>query len=188
MINRNKKGVVILLMTSVGFLIASLLLLEYQIKPKNIGYLEYDIIKLGNEGQNKMFYIDKAAEYSLKQALETKSRNYKSLEKTYTNREVCKLQLGACNENKLDCEINVKVLCEEEILKGFKIEMEKYLQILNSETGSNININDYTIRIKIQEGEKTNVEAQGITTNFIKTKKGEIEYKIKPNFRIKTEL
>lgn len=182
---KTKKGVVILLITSVGFLVASLLLMQYQIKPKNIGDIEYDIIKLGNQGQSQMFYIDKAAEYSLNQALDTKSRNYKSSEKTYTNREVCKLQLGVCKENKPDCEINMKVLCEEETLKSFKTEMGKYIQILNSETGNDLNINDYSIRIKI---EGTKVEAQGITTNTLKAKKGDVEYKIKPNFRIKTEL
>jgi hypothetical protein len=188
----NKKGTVLLLIASLGFLIASIWLMQSQIKPKNIGTVEFDSLKLGNEGQNELFYIDQSAEYSLKNALEIKSRNYKTGDKTYTNREVCNLQLDACRDGKPDCKTNLKVLCEDEVLKAFKDMFAQYLQTLNKETTTNIGIEDYQFETKTITSDTTakirEIQIIGRTIKTLQSKEGDVEYNIKPNFKTKTKL
>lgn len=189
---KSKKGTILLLITSLGFLLASVWMMESQIKPQNIGSIEFTVIKLGNEGQNNLWYIDKAAEYSLNNSLGIKSRNYKSEEKTYTNQEVCKLQIQACREKKPGCETNLKLFCEDEVSKAFKEFFTKYLDTFNKETNNNININDYEITVKVIQSEISakldEIEVVGKAAKNLQAKEGGVEYSIKPNFRTRIRL
>ncbi len=188
----NKKGTILLLITSIGFLLAIFWLMQTQVKPKNIGEVEFTILKIGNEAENNMFYIDKAAEYSLQSALEIKSRSYKSGEKTYTNKEVCNLQLDACKEGKSDCKTNLKLFCEDEVLKGFKEKFGKYLDILNKKTNNKLDASDYEFEVTAKESEITTkireIEITGKATKSLQSKEGEFESNIKLNFRAKASL
>ncbi|MEM4244721.1 MAG: hypothetical protein QW404_00085 [Candidatus Nanoarchaeia archaeon] len=188
----NKKGTILLLMASLGFLIASIWLMQSQIKPKNIGEIEFNTIQLGNKAENNLFYIDRAAEHSLKKALDIKSRNYQSATKTYTNKEVCNLHIDACKDKKPDCETNLKIFCQDEVVNAFKQTFTKYLEILNTETGSNVEIADYKIEARVITSEMTEkireIEIIAKTTKDIKTKEGEVEHSIKPNFKAKAKL
>lgn len=193
MANRKfKKGTILLLIASLGFLVASIWMIQTQLKPKNIGDIQFAVLDLGNGGQDKLFYIDKAVEYSLKNALEIKSRIYKSQEKTYTNKEVCNLQLDACKEKKPDCETNLKLFCNDEVEKGFKESFTKYLEILNAETNNKLEINDYQFEIKTITSEimtkAREIEITGKTTKTLKSKEGDVGYSINPNFRVRAEL
>lgn len=184
----SKNGTVLLLIASIGFLIASLWMMQTQIKPRNIGNVEFAIIDLGNEAQNQLYYIDKAAEYSLNKSLEIKSRHYTG---EYTNKQVCNLQLNACKEDE-ECKTNLKLFCEDELAKGFKEEFSKYLKTFNEQTGNKLDVNDYSIEIKIITSEMTTkireVEVVGKTEKNLEAKKEGVEHRIKPNFRTKTSL
>ncbi len=188
----NKRGTILLLITSVGFLLASFWLMQTQIKPKNIGDVEFTILKIGNEAGNNMFYMDKAAEYSLKSALEIKSRSYKSGEKTYTNKEVCNLQLDACKEGKQDCKTNLKLFCEDEVLKGFKEKFGKYLEIMNKKTNNKLDADGYEFEVTAKESEVTTkireIEIRGKATKSLQSKEGDVQSSIKPSFRVKASL
>ncbi len=188
----SKRGTILLLITSVGFLLASFWLMQTQIKPKNIGEVEFTILKIGNEAGNNMFYIDKAAEYSLESALEIKSRSYKSGEKTYTNKEVCNLQLDACKEGKQDCKTNLKLFCEDEVLKGFKEKFGKYLEVINKKTNNRLDANDYEFEVTAEESEVTTkirvIEIRGRATRSLQLKDGDVQSNIKPSFRVKVSL
>lgn len=189
---KNRKGTVLLLIASIGFLIASVWLMQSEIKPKNIGSIEFAVLELGNSGQNNLYYIDVSAEYSLINALEIKSRNYQSQQKTYTNKEVCNLQLDACQKGATDCKTNLKLFCEDEIEKAFRERFSKYLENLNKETKNELSIKDYQLEIKTITSEMTTkvreIEVVGKTEKTIKTKEGNIEYSIKPNFRVRVKL
>ncbi len=188
----NKKGTILLLMASLGFLVASIWLMQSQIKPKNIGEIEFNAIQLGNKAENNLFYIDRAAQHSLKKALDVKSRNYQSQDKTYTNKEVCNLHIDVCKEKKPNCEANLKIFCQDEVTNAFKQIFTKYLEIFNKETGSKIEITDYEIEARIITYEMTEkvreIEIIAKTTKEIKTKEGDVEHSIKPNFRTKAKL
>ncbi|MFH1332136.1 MAG: hypothetical protein ABIH63_02525 [archaeon] len=193
MANRiSKKGTIILLIASIGFLIASIWLMQVHLKPRNIGSVEFTALKLGNQGQNHLYYIDKAAEYSLSNALDVKSRNYKTQEKVYTNREVCHLQLDACREGKADCETNLKLFCEDEVLKAFKENFAQYIQIFSRETEQKLDVNDYEFQIKTITSEMTtkirDIEVTGKTTTELKEEEGGVKYSMTPNFKVKVKI
>ena len=184
-----KKGTVLLLIASLGFLIASIWLMEMQIKPKNIGKIEYASIELGNKGVDQMYYIDKAAEYSLKNVLEIKSRTY---QQGLTIKQICNLQLDECQQGKADCQANLKLFCKDELENAFKTEFSKYLGNLIIQTGSDVLVNDYRFEIKEITSNMTaktrEIEITGKTTKNLQGKAEGIEYKIKPNFRVKAKL
>ncbi len=189
MANRtSKKGTILLLIASIGFLVASIWLMQVHIKPKNTGNTEFDIVNLGNEGENYLYYIDRAAELSLQKALDVKSREYKTQEKTYTNREVCNIQLDACKEGKPDCETNLKLFCKDEMLKAFKENFDKYIKTFNEETGKQLDIRDYQFEIKTTTTKTREIEITGKTNKALEEKKEGIEYSIKPNFRVKVKI
>lgn len=187
--SKGKKGTVLLLIASIGFLMACFWLMETQIKPRNIGNIEYTIIKLAREEENNLYYIDKAAEYSLKEALEVKSRTYQS---GFTTKQICNLQLDACQEGKPDCEKNLKLFCEDEIEKGFREKFAKYLQTLNTEKGSNLGINDYEFKAKAVTSDMTTkikeIEITGKTGKKLRAAEGDVEYSVNPNFKVKIRI
>jgi hypothetical protein len=184
-----KKGTVLLLIASLGFLIASIWLMEMQIKPKNIGKIEYSLIELGNKGIDQMYYTDKAAQYSLKNALEIKSRTY---QQGLTIKQICNLQLDECQQGKADCQTNLKLFCKDELEKAFKEEFSKYLGNLIIQTGSEVLITDYQFEITEITSNMTaktrEIEITGKTTKTLQGKAESIEYKIKPNFRARAKL
>jgi len=187
--SKRKKGTVLLLIASIGFLMATFWLMQTQIKPRNIGNIEYTMMKLARQEENNLYYIDRAAGYSLQEALEVKSRTYQS---GFTTKQVCNLQLDICKEGKPDCETNLRMFCENEVEKGFRANFAKYLQTLNTETGSKLGIDDYQIKAKAVTSETTNkireIEVIGIATKKLQAAEGDIEYSIKPNFKVRTRI
>ncbi|MFH1211262.1 MAG: hypothetical protein V1645_05110 [archaeon] len=184
-----KKGTILLIIASLGFLIASIWLMQMQIKPKNIGRIEFAATGIGNRAQDQMYYIDKAAEYSLNKALNVKSRTY---QQGLTMKEICNIQLDQCQQGKPDCQANLKLFCEDEVAKAFKEKFSEYLSELNTQTGSTLDANDYELTVKEISSNMTaktrQIEILGKTTKTLKIKEEEIEYSIKPNFRAKAKL
>lgn len=104
----NKKATVVLLISSIGFLITALLFLDYTNKFK-VGELEFNLIETADKGEAVMFFLEQAAKNSLQEALEDK----------FELRKFCKA-------NERSCKPKLKELFEKYFDDYIKMANENY--------------------------------------------------------------
>lgn len=167
---KSKKGTVILIISSLAFLIAAILLLNVQSTSNNfMGNTEFVLIELSREGNNRVLFIEQAAKFSLAHALNDQPRAGQPL----------RVECG----NKFDTFRS----CEEKLKKSFGTSFEKYLTLFNEAYQSNLKLKDYTITVE-PYGTDEKVEGinlKGVSNINIILDKENVKYQIKPNFSLK---
>ncbi|MBU4501484.1 MAG: hypothetical protein KKA79_02750 [Nanoarchaeota archaeon] len=172
-----KKGTVVLLISSLSFLLIVFLLADYQLNSNYLGQNEIEVIAIADEAESALFYIDQMIKLSI---AETWGNTYGRInstldaEKGYMFADRCRTltDFGAC---KSDFEIEFR---NSVLLRNIARFNELYSQ--DFKTG------DFDIEIK-SYGSNDNLEGLeiiGTTDKKIEIDKDGIIYKIAPKFHI----
>jgi len=165
----NKKAAIILLSASLAFIIASVILMNTQLKMTNVlGDYQLALVGLQKEEGVYMAYIENAAKFSLAETMKilpTAKEDFYSL---------CKSKNRACSDD---------------LPKHFRTAFKKHIDSFNIAYGQNIQLENYKFTSKLITLKGTAIELVGVSTDFINIKKGEdIIYKVKPSFKIQANL
>jgi hypothetical protein len=156
-----KKGAVVLIFSSLAFLIASLLFLNYSLEKKNID-IYFDLVKVNDMSEKCLFFLDKTAKFALRDSLLEKEGNKNYLDLFNKNSDYFKNV-----ENK------------RKVITIFRNKFNKYSAGVNDVCGSEINIKDYEINLYNNKKDFTVV---GKTETKIFFVEGNVTYSIHPNF------
>lgn len=164
----NKKAVVILLSASLAFVIATVLLLKGSGTVNVLGDTQLNLSLLTKEEGLYYAYIDNSAKFALAETIKltpSGSQDFFTL----------------CKDNNPSC---------SDISQHFGAIFKKHLDSFNTVYNQKLGIQNYKFTSKLTTlDNKLAIELIGASTDKIVIKKGEdLEYKISPNFKIKSDL
>lgn len=166
----NKKAAIILLSASIAFFIASAIFFSTQVKmPYVLGDSQMSVARLHEEGELYLAYLEDAAKLALAESMKIIPKDQKK--DIYT----------LCSEKPESC---------DEISKHFKGIFKKHVESFNKAYDQHLSVDNYKFDLarRTIDG-KPLIELVAVSTDEVKVKKGEdIEYTIKPSFRIQASL
>jgi len=167
---KSKKGAVLLLMSSLAFLITVFLLANYQLKAEFLGQKQAGLLNIAGKGENALLYIDQMAKLSL---AETWGGQYGRVQ-PYVFSETCRKSVTIFNA------------CASDFKERFKTVFTKNLAVFNQIYNQDFKYEDFNIEITPYGDEDVleGLDVKGVTDKAIILQEDNIKYKIKPNFRI----
>ncbi len=116
MLTMDRKATIVLLVSSIGFLVTALLLLNHNIRLET-GKMHLELLGTAAEGEQLLFFLDKSAEYALEGAV----ADVKDF----------------CIENERGCENKLK--------ERFEQHFSSYVNLANAEYGAEFGVEDYEL-------------------------------------------
>ena len=171
---QSKKGAVILLISSLAFLMTVFLLANYQLKAEFLGQKQADLLDIASKGENALLYIDQMAEISLAETWKSKYGR----QQPYIFSESCQESITVFNA----CSSDFKKAFESIFVKNMIVFNEIYKQDLKYKY-FNIDVTPYGIKDSFE-----GLDVKGTATEKIIIKQDGIKYGITPNFHIRLSI
>lgn len=172
----SKKGTVILLMSSLAFLLIVFLLGDYQLKADYLGQRELEVISIADEAESALLYIDQMMRISI---AETWGETYGRYDPKY---DIKKYIFAERCRSLIDF-----AACKSDFERAFKSPVfQKNLKHFNKLYNQDFKVEDFSIEIKpygsdyLLEG----LEIIGFSEKKLKFEFEDLTYQINPSFHI----
>jgi len=164
---KSKKGAVILLISSLGFLLTVILLSNFQVEIGMQGKRQADLLEMTYKGETALLYVDQMAKLSLAEAWSSKSRMQE-----YVISERCTT-------------INTFNACKPDFERAFEFSFIRHLNNFNEIYDQDFKFEDFNIEITpYGDNHLIGLDVVGNCDKKVVLSGKDIIYSVLPNFHL----